>query len=63
MSVRPKYEIDKKLAKIYANVQTNNFDMISKIDPEQIMKNMNLMGLNNRILINAGRSKDCQKIA
>ncbi|MFH0702196.1 MAG: hypothetical protein V2B14_01485 [bacterium] len=49
--LKPQDEVDKKLAKIYANQQTNNLDISSKIDPELIWKAMSLAGLNNKLFL------------
>lgn len=51
MSVGARDVIDKRLVQIYSDVQTSNFDMVSKVDPEQMMKAISLIGLNNRALI------------
>lgn len=51
MSVGPRDVIDKRLVQIYSNVQTSNFDITSKIDPEQIMDMISIIGLNNKAFI------------
>ncbi|EKE04731.1 MAG: hypothetical protein ACD_20C00015G0008 [uncultured bacterium] len=51
MSIGPKDLIDKKLVQLYTNVRTNNFDVVSAVDPERIMNSISLIGLNNKAQI------------
>jgi hypothetical protein len=48
MAVGAKDKIDRKLVQMYANVQTNNYDKTTRVDPERIMDSMSLIALNNR---------------
>lgn len=48
MGVGARDAIDKRLVQMYAKVQTNNFELASKIDPERMMSSMDLMALNNK---------------
>jgi len=48
MAVGAKDKIDRKLVSLYAKVQTNNFDLTSKVDPDKIMDSMYLMAMNNK---------------
>lgn len=51
MVVGAKDKIDRKLVSLYAKVQTNNFDITSKVDPEKMLNSMNLMAMNNKVHI------------
>ena len=51
MTVGAKNAIDKRLVQMYANIQTNNYDKTSRVEPERIMDSMSLMALNNRTFV------------
>ena len=63
MSIGPKDMIDRKLVQMYASVQTSNFDIESKVDPDKIMQNMNIYALGNKALILVNKNNNCRKFA
>ena len=56
MAVGAKDKIDRKLVKMYANVQTSTPDTSSRLDPEKVIDCMAIMALNNRGIIQANKS-------
>jgi len=66
MAIGARDAIDKKLAAMYADKQTNNFDITSKVDPELVWQGMKMIAINNRAMINfnnARIAKRTEKIA
>ncbi|OGI04982.1 MAG: hypothetical protein A2287_07560 [Candidatus Melainabacteria bacterium RIFOXYA12_FULL_32_12] len=63
MSIGPRDMIDRKLVQIYSNVQTNNLDIVSTVDPEKIMKSISLIALNNKIQVQISQKIKVKQIA
>ncbi|MEI7474923.1 MAG: hypothetical protein WCK67_09115 [bacterium] len=52
MAVGARDATDKKLVRMYANTKTMAEDNTSKVDPEQILRSMTMMAMQNRYQIN-----------
>lgn len=61
MSVGAKDHIDKKLVKMYANVQTITLDINLRLAPERILDCMSIMASNNQGIIRANRKMNSRR--
>lgn len=48
MAIGARDTTDKKLVRLYANVKTLSENTTSQIDPEQILRTMSMIAMNNR---------------
>ena len=63
MAIGARDGIDKKLTQLYADKQTSNFDIKSKVDPEQVWQGMTMIAMNNKAFMQINNRKFAQKIA